>query len=74
MIHPEESRRLIQEGMKRAVERRGTIKPCKLAHPITVDVTFKQVQDAEVVSYIPGVERPKGNEVVFAARGACSTA
>ena len=68
MMHPEESRRLIREGMKRAVERRGEIKPYKLAHPVKVDVTFKELHDAEVVSYIPGVERPKGNEVVFAAR------
>jgi D-amino peptidase len=68
MIHPEESRRLIREGMKRAVERRGEIKPYKLAHPVKVDVTFKELHDAEIVSYIPGVERPKGNEVVFAAR------
>jgi D-amino peptidase len=68
MIHPEESRRLIREGMKRAVERRGEIKPYKLAHPVKVDVTFKELHDAEIVSYIPGVERPKGNEVVFTAR------
>src|SRR6516162_469416 len=68
MIHPEESQLLIREGMKRAIERRGEMKPYKLAHPIKVDVTFKELHDAEIVSYIPGVERPKGNDVVFTAR------
>jgi D-amino peptidase len=65
MIHPEESRRMIRDGMKRAVERRAEIKPYKLAHPVKLDVTFKELHDAEIVSYIPGVELPRGNEVVF---------
>jgi len=68
MMHPEESQRLIRAGVKRAVERRGAIKPYKLAHPIKLEITFQDVVNAELASYLPGVERPRGNAIVFTPR------
>ena len=68
MMHPEIAQRLIREGVKRAVQRRGEIKPFRLAHPVRLEMTFKQMVNAEVVSYLPGVERPSGNTIVFTAK------
>ncbi len=68
MMHPEEAQRLIRDGVKRAVERRGEMKPYKLGHPVKLEITFKDVVNAEIVSYLPGVERPRGNAIIFTAR------
>jgi len=67
MLHPEECQRLIREGMKRGVEKRRQLKPYKLSRPVKLEVTFKRTVDAEVASYFQGVERPRGNVIVYTA-------
>jgi len=67
MLHPEECQRLIREGVKRGVERRRQLKPYKLSRPVKLEVTFKSVVLAEIVSYFQNVERPKGNTIVYTA-------
>jgi D-amino peptidase len=67
MLHPEECQRLIREGVKRGVEKRRQLKPYKLARPVKLEVTFKRTVDAEVASYFQGVERPRGNVIVYTA-------
>lgn len=67
MIHPEEAQRLIRVGVKRGVERRGELKPYRLAHPVKVELTLYSTVVAEVAAYVPGIERPRGNQVVFNA-------
>jgi D-amino peptidase len=73
MIHPELSQQLIRAGAKRGVERRGEIKPYKLTHPVKLEVRFHDLVDAEVVSYLPGVERPQGNTIIFMAKDMLET-
>lgn len=68
MIHPETARRLIREGVKRGVERRNEIKPYRMPHPVRLQITFKQTANAEVVSYLPGVERPNGDTITYTGR------
>jgi D-amino peptidase len=68
MLPPQETQRRIREGVKRAIERRGEMKPYRLSRPITLEVTFKQTVNAELVSYLPGVERPGGDTIVFTGR------
>ncbi len=68
MMHPEEAQGLIRAGVKRGVERRAEWKPYKVPHPVKLEITFKDTVNAEIVSYLPGVERPRGNAVVFTAR------
>ena len=58
---------MIRAGVKKALERRDEIKPFKLAHPVDVQIRFKNVVDAEVVSYLPGVKRLDGNLIEFSA-------
>ncbi len=67
-MHPEEAQRLIRAGVKRGIERRKEIKPYRLAHPIKMEIAFKDVVTAELVSYLPGIEHPAGNAIVFTAR------
>jgi D-amino peptidase len=68
MMPPEESQRLIREGVKRGVERRAEIKPYKISHPVKLEIRFNDVVIAELVSYLPGVERTSGNTIVFTGR------
>lgn len=68
MMHPQDAQRLIRDGVKRGIERRAELKPYKLAHPVKLEITFKDTVNAELVSYLPGVERPRGNAIVFTAR------
>src|SRR6516162_5688797 len=68
MMPPEESQRLIREGVKRGVERRTEIKPYKISHPVKLEIRFNETVIAELASYLPGVERPSGNTIVFTGR------
>lgn len=68
MMPPEESQRLIREGVKRGVERRAEIKPYRISHPVKLEIRFNDAVTAELASYLPGVERPRGNTIVFTGR------
>jgi D-amino peptidase len=68
MMHPEEAQKLIREGVRRGVERRREIKPYRIAHPVTLRIRYNAVVEAEVVSMLPGVERPSGNVIEFRGR------
>ncbi len=68
MLPPEESQRLIREGVRRGVERRAEIRPYKIHHPVKLEVRFNQVVIAELVSYLPSVERTSGNTIAFTGR------
>lgn len=67
MMHPEEAQRLIRVGVKRGIERRSEIKPYRPARPVRLEIEFQDTVNAELASYLPGVERPRGNAVVFSA-------
>lgn len=67
MLHPEECQQLIREGVKRGVEKRRQLKPYKLTRPVKLEVTFKRTVDAEIASYFQGVERPRGNVIIYTA-------
>jgi D-amino peptidase len=67
MLHPEESRRLIREGVKRGIERRASLRPYEVAHPVELEITFTTTVNAELAAYLPGVERLGGDRVRFTA-------
>lgn len=68
MMHPEQAQKLIREGVRRGVERRAELKPYRVARPVKLQLRYKDTVDAEVVSFLPGVERPSGRVVVFTGR------
>lgn len=65
LFHPEESRRLIREGAKRAIERLASFRPTLPGHPTTVDITYKSPDLADIASVIPTVERTSRYSVRF---------
>lgn len=68
MVHPDESQRRIREGVKRGVERRRQISPYRLTRPVKLEMSFKHQVLAEVIAFLPGVERPRGNTVVVSTK------
>jgi D-aminopeptidase len=44
------------------------MKPFRMARPVKLEVTFKQPVNAEVVSYLPGVVRSRGDTIMFTGR------
>jgi len=68
MMPPEKAQQLMRAGVKRAIMRRGEVKPYRMTQPVTLEVRFKDPITAEVVSYLPGVQRPSGDTIVFSAR------
>lgn len=67
MRHPEEAQRMIREGVRRGIERRLHLKPYRVAHPVKLEITFKETFYAEIVSYFRHVERPTANSIVYTA-------
>lgn len=56
-VHPNKARKMIYEGVTRALKRLEEIKPLKIAEPITMEIDFKDSNMAEVCELIPGVKR-----------------
>jgi D-amino peptidase len=65
LLHPEECRRLIREGAKRAIERLASFRPTRPGSPTTVDISYKNPDLAEIASVIPTVERTSRYSVRF---------
>ena len=62
---PARGREVIRDAVTRALGRLDEFTPLVLETPITVDVTFKNYMPAEVVSYLPNVERVDAHTVRF---------
>jgi D-amino peptidase len=66
-LHPEEARRLIREGAKRAIGKIGSIKPLVFKPPIHVEVTFIDPTYADNLEYLHFIERLDGCNISFTA-------
>ncbi|HEV3469521.1 MAG TPA: M55 family metallopeptidase [Pyrinomonadaceae bacterium] len=67
-LTPEAARELIHDKVRRAVGRIRDFKPYKVAAPIRLDIRFKNYRPAEVLSYLPIVERVDAHAVRFQGR------
>ncbi len=65
LFHPEECRRLIREGAKRAIEKLSSFRPTRALRPTTVDITYKNPDLADIASIVPTVERTSRYSVRF---------
>jgi len=65
---PQASYELIAQKVKAGIARRASIKPYVVSTPVTVDVSFKHYLPAEVLSYLPGVERVDAHSIRLRAR------
>lgn len=64
-LTPEASCALIREKAKSAVERVKGRKPWRVASPVSLEIRFKNYRPAEVLAYLPIVERVDAHSVRF---------
>lgn len=67
-LTPQAARAVIRERTEAAVARRDDIPPYVLEAPITLDLTYKNYRPAEMMAYLPGVERVDAHTVRFIGR------
>jgi D-amino peptidase len=65
-LTPEAARERIRETAKRAMGR--TFRPSKIQTPARLEITFKNYRPAELLAYLPNVERIDAHSVRFNAR------
>jgi D-amino peptidase len=65
---PAAAQALIRERVKAGVARRKEIRPYVLKKPIMLEVTFKHYRPAEILSYLPIVERSSAHAVRFSGK------
>jgi len=67
-ILPEASYALIGEKVKAALGRLGDFRPYRLEGPINLEISFKNYMPAEVLAYLPNVERVDSHTIRFIGR------
>jgi D-amino peptidase len=67
-LTPEAARETIQKAVRRGLERRAERRPFTIAAPLELELRFKNYRPAEVLSWLPGVERADAHAVRFRAR------
>jgi D-amino peptidase len=58
----------IREAAERAVRRRSEMTLYRLTEPLAVDVRFKSYRPAELLAYLPGVERTDAHAIRYRSR------
>ena len=64
-LMPEAAQALIREKAKAGIERRKGLKPFHIEGPLTLDLTYKNDKAAEMIAYLPNVERIDNHSVRF---------
>jgi len=67
-LTPEAACDLIREKARRGVERAKSIRPFKVSEPVTLEVRFKNYRPAEVLAYLPIVERIDAHAIRYKAK------
>jgi D-amino peptidase len=66
-LTPEAAQSRIREAVRDGVQRRARITPLRLAAPYELDVTFKNYRAAEILAYLPIVERTTSHSIRYRA-------
>lgn len=67
-LMPEASYALIAEKVKAALGRLGDFRPFRLEGPVTLEIAFKNYMPAEVLAYLPNVDRVDSHTIRFVGR------
>jgi D-amino peptidase len=62
---PKAAQQLIREHVKAAVQRRSSFKPYVVKPPVTLDVIFKNYRPAEMLAFLPIVQRTTSHGIRF---------
>jgi D-amino peptidase len=65
---PEAARDLIRNGVRQGVEQRARVKPFTLSRPVRLELSFKNMINAEILALLPIVERLDGATVAFTGK------
>jgi D-amino peptidase len=65
---PQAAQALIKERVRAAVARRASLRPYRLTAPVRLDLTFKNYRPAEVLAYLPIVQRTDAHSIRFTGR------
>ncbi|MDX2194228.1 MAG: M55 family metallopeptidase [Gemmatimonadales bacterium] len=65
---PEAARALIRQKAKRGVERRRELRPYVMKGPVRLDLTFKNYRPAEVLAFLPNVQRTASHAIRFTGK------
>jgi D-amino peptidase len=68
VMTPAAAQKLIRERVKTALERRSAVRPLKLTGPITLDLTFKHYRAAEILAYLPNIQRTSAHSIRFVGK------
>jgi D-amino peptidase len=67
-LTPERANEIIHDSVKRGLARIGELKPYKLKAPLRLDLRFKNYRPAELLAYLPMVERTDSHSVRFVGK------
>jgi D-amino peptidase len=67
-LMPEVVNALIREKVKAALGRLGSFQPFRVEGPVSLDLSFKNYMPAEVLAYLPNVERVDSHTVRFVGK------
>jgi len=67
-VSPEMARALIKEGARNALSRLASVKPFVVTKPLRLEIAFKSMINAEILAFLPGVERVDGSTIAFTAK------
>jgi D-amino peptidase len=65
---PQAGQALIREKVKAGLAKRATLKPYVMRGPVRLDITFKSYTPAEIVAYLPGIQRLTSHSIRFTGR------
>lgn len=65
---PEAAQQLVRQKVKAGIQRRASIKPYVLHAPVRLDVTFKNYTPAEMLTFLPSVQRTSSHGIRFEGR------
>jgi D-amino peptidase len=67
-LTPQAGAALIKEKVKAGLAKRTSIRPHVVRPPLRLDVTFKNYTPAEIVAYLPGIQRINAHTIRFSGR------
>jgi D-amino peptidase len=65
---PQAAQTLIKERVKTALARRQGLRPYRITTPVRLDLTFKSYRPAEMLAYLPIVERTSAHSIRYTGR------
>jgi D-amino peptidase len=67
-LTPQAAQTLIKERVRAALARRASLRPYRVAAPVRLDLTFKNYRPAEMLAYLPIVQRTDAHSIRYTGR------